>query len=169
MKESHIHDAIGEISEDLLLPVEKLRQKKRQPWVKWTAMAACIALVLCLPLTWGNMEKSTADLVNDSLRAPAEMEEAKDEHAYGSMMDAVQQAAFRATVLEIYGDSAILVEPLKGEAEEHSSDRFEIYLGDLETVPVFQKGDVVEIVYDGLVQEVYPCRITGTISVKIVE
>lgn len=169
MKESHIHDAIGEISEELLMPVEKLRQKKRQPWVKWTAVAACIALMFCLPLTWGNMEKSTANMVDDSLRAPAEMKDAMEENAYGGVMDAVQQANFRATVLEIYGDSAILVQPLKGEMEEKSSDRFEIYLGKLENVPVFQKGDVVEIVYDGLIQELYPCRITGTISVTIVE
>ena len=46
MNEQHIHDAIGEISEELIDPVARLRMKKRYPVAKWVAAAACVCLVL---------------------------------------------------------------------------------------------------------------------------
>lgn len=39
-----LHDAISRLPEDLLTPVDALRQKKRFPWKSLSALAACLCL-----------------------------------------------------------------------------------------------------------------------------
>ena len=162
MNEQHIHDAIGELSEEILAPVAKLRQKKRYPVAPWVAAAACVCLLLCLPM--GMLDKAAPESALNN--GTAEMQ--KEDLFYGATMDKANADIFQAKVLEVYEGTA-LVEPLEGEQERSSADKFHISLQHLKDLPEIQVGDVVEIVYDGLIQETYPCRITGTISVKVVE
>ena len=162
MNQQHIHDAIGELSEEILAPVAKLRQKKRYPIAPWVAAAACLCLLLCLPT--GMFDKAAPESALDN--GALEME--KEDLFYGATMDKANAAIFRAKVLEVY-DGTALVEPLEGEQERNSADQFHISLQHLKDLPEIQEGDIVEIVYDGLIQETYPCRITGTIAVKVVE
>ena len=61
MNEHQLHDAIGDISEALLAPVAKLRQKKRYPVAKWAAAAACLCLLLSLPFTWNTLNGTRAE------------------------------------------------------------------------------------------------------------
>lgn len=169
MNEFHIHHAIGEISEELIDPVAKLRQKKRDPIVKWAAMAACLCLLLTLPWGWhmfGGIEVGSTN--SESL-----MESPKEDFFDGiadnaAAADSASAAVFRAKVLEVHGSSGILVEPLAGETECSSSDRFAVSFGKLESIPQIQAGDIVEIVYDGMIQEIYPCRISGIIAIKVI-
>lgn len=41
----HIHDALSLLPDELLAPVDALRQKKRFPWKSLTALAACLCLI----------------------------------------------------------------------------------------------------------------------------
>lgn len=43
-----LHDAISLLPQDLLIPVDRLRQKKRVPWKSAAALAACLCLVVGL-------------------------------------------------------------------------------------------------------------------------
>ncbi len=62
---------------------------------------------------------------------------------------------FKATVLETE-ESSVLVEPVKGSVERSSSDKIYVYTDNADT---FKKGDLVNISYDGMIQELYPARI----------
>lgn len=170
MNAHHIHDAIGEISEELIDPVAKLRQKKRYPVAKWLAAAACVCLVLLsLPIglsAFGGTKAESAD------RAP----EMNEEYFYGGILDqeevkldgSTEVAAFRAKVLEVH-EKTVLVEPLEGEEELRSSDKIYISLRELEKTPEIRVGDILEIRYDGMIQETYPAQINGTYTIEVVE
>lgn len=172
MKEQHIHDAIGEISEELIDPVAKLRQKKRYPVVKWAAAAACFGLLLSIPFHWNTFTGTKAGSINTEFAPEMNMSNSfdglldKSEESAADMV--VNTAAFQAKVLEVH-DRYIVVEPLEGEQERSSGDRFEVFFPESQRLPMFQAGTIVNIVYDGTIQEVYPCLIVGTISIDIVE
>lgn len=173
MNEHHIHDAIGEISEELIDPVAKLRQKKRYPAVKWVAAAACICLVLLsLPLGASMRNDMKAESAGSAMDPEMNME-----NYYGAIMDQetdgasdmiVAASVFRAKVLEV-DEKCVLVEPLEGEDELRCSDKIYVSFGHLEQIPEMKVGDTLQIQYDGLIQETYPARITGTVSVKVIE
>ena len=164
MNGSQIHNTIGELSEDLIAPVAKLRMKKRHPVLKWAAVAACLCLILSLSLgrngPWLVKFESTVD-------------DALQENDYSGVADSVHTSvhasAFRAKVLEVHAGSGILVQPLKGETERNTADRFEVSFRNVEQIPQIKVGDIVEIVYDGRIQEIYPCRIPGTITIEVIE
>lgn len=167
MKESQIHDALGQLPEELLVPVEKLRAKKRYPVMKWAAAAACLCILLSLPLGWAGDIK--AESTNNG------SQEAAREPQYEAVSDSLhsesqtQAAVLRAMVLEVHDGYGIQVQPLEGEDEARSSDRIDVALSALEQVPQIQVGDIVEITYDGMIQETYPARIPGALSVRVIE
>ena len=175
MNEHLIHDAIGEISEELIDPVAKLRQKKRYPVIKWAAVAACLCLVLSLPLGLG----SKNGLKMENTTGSPEME---NENLFSGMLDRVDGAAdvtvgaadvtvgtaFRAKVLEVQ-EKSLLVTPLEGEKELLSSDKIYVSLGKLAQVPEIRVGDILMIHYDGMIQETYPAQINGTYAIDIVK
>lgn len=172
MKEEHIHDAIGEISEELIDPVAKLRQRKRYPVVKWAVAAACFCLLLSIPFNWNTFNSTKAESMNTELDMETNMS-----HRFDGLLDktedcsadiVVDTAVFRAKVLEVH-DSYILVEPLEQEQEAGSSDRFEVAFPNGEQPSRIKPGSMVEIVYDGIFQEVYPCRIPNVFSIQVVE
>ena len=80
--------------------------------------------------------------------------EGVDESAYMKK----EEESFLATVLEISVVSA-LVEPLEGEEERRSSDRIRFSVKGLEGTEA-EPGDIVEIVYDGMIMESYPAGIS---------
>ncbi len=161
MKEQRIHDAIGELPEDLLIPVEKLRQKKRYPVMKWLAVAACLCLLLSLPLGTKMMD----GMAVGSLKNQA-MENVPQENFFADVMDDAGASAFRGKVLEVY-EGYVLVEPLEGEMERNCSDKIEVSFWKLKQAPKIAVGDILEITYDSMIEETYPARITGTIRIRI--
>lgn len=168
MNESQIHDAIGELAEELIEPVAKLRRKKRYPVTGWVAAAACFCLLLTIP--WGWMSRN--GMKAESAGSPAEPE-INQENKYSGILDdagtaAVSDAIFRAKVLQVH-EKYVLVEPLEGEMELLCSDKIEVSCGTMEQLPLMAAGDTVEIIYDGLIQETYPARITGTYGIQVVE
>ena len=79
----------------------------------------------------------------------------------------LQEYSFKANVLEV-NDNHLLVEPVDGSTERNSSDKIELGLKDKTSWPVPQVGDMVNVVYDGLIQETYPARIPNPYRVEIV-
>ena len=71
-----------------------------------------------------------------------------------------ERVTFTATVLEVY-DRSVLVEPTAGSRELRSADRIDVSLSvrDNVSVPQMKAGDIVEIIYDGMIQETYPAGI----------
>lgn len=163
MNETHIHNAIGELSEDLLTPVETLRMKKRRPALQWVAAAGCLCLLLGLSLGQGGRFAVKAENTNDGMFV-----ESPQENILADSSGSTHTSVLRARVLEVH-DGYILVEPQEGAHKHHSSDRYEISLSKIKEVPQIKVGDIVEIAYDGMVQEVYPPRITGVLSIKVIE
>ena len=169
MNERHIHDAIGEISEELIDPVAKLRQKKRYPAVKWAAVAACLCLLLSLPLGWNLRNGIKAE---NAVGAP----EMNGEQLYGGLEDkvdgssgtAVAPSVFQAKVLEV-DDGCVLVEPLEGEDELRCSDRIYVFFGDLKNIPEIKVGDILQIQYDGTIRESYPAQIGPAYVIEVIE
>ena len=68
--------------------------------------------------------------------------------------------SFIATVLEI-NDSSVLVEPVEGEDELHSSDEITFSTKNLQNIEI-EVGSVVQINYTGGIMESYPARINAT-------
>ena len=170
MNEYQIHDAIGEISEELIEPVAKLRQKKRYPVAKWAAVAACLCLVLSFSLGLGSRNGLKMESTS-SMGAP----EMEMENLFSGMLDKVDGAAditvgtsFRAKVLEV-NEKSVLVEPLEGEKELLSSDKIYVSFGKLAQIPEIRVGDILQIHYDGMIQETYPAQINSTYAIDIVE
>lgn len=170
MNEFQIHDAMGDLPEELLAPVEKLRQKKRYPIMKWAAIAACLCLLLGLPLGTGMMGAMKAESANAEAKVESPQENflADMEDSIGAVTDGASVSSFRGKVLEVH-EKYVLVEPLEGENERNCSDKIEVSFWNLKQVPEIAIGDILEIVYDGMIQETYPARITGTSAIRIQE
>lgn len=168
MNEQHIHDAIGEISEELIDPVARLRMKKRYPVAKWVAAAACVCLVL-LSVPLGLSALSGGTKAESADRAP----EMNMGDAYGGIMDQASEvqaevAVFRAKVLEVH-EKTVLVEPLEGEMERNSCDKIYVSLTQLQHVPIIQPGDILQIQYNGRIMESYPGQINIAYAIEVIE
>ena len=172
MNEHQIHDAIGDISEELIDPVARLRQKKRYPAVKWLAAAACLCLLLSLPFTWNTFTATKAESMNTEFAPEANMSNRfdgmldKTENSAADMI--VNVSAFRGKVLEV-DEECVLVEPLEGEQEQLCSDKIYVSIGKLAQIPEIRVGDILQIQYDGMIQETYPAQINVTYAIEIIE
>ena len=90
----HIHDALTLLPEDLLTPVDALRQKKRVPWKSLTALAACLCLAVSLWLFF------PGGIGMDNAGSTAEHAPAAD----GVCDSASQDSFITANVIEVMGD-----------------------------------------------------------------
>ena len=86
----------------------------------------------------------------------------------GRTEEAPAEYSFQAAVLEVT-DSHLLVAPAEGTQERDCSDKIVIVLEGRPAWPMPQPGDLVEIVYDGMIQELYPARIPNPVRVEILE
>ena len=66
-------------------------------------------------------------------------------------------------------DGYFLVEPVEGSSELSSASRIEVPMKNMEPSPEPQVGDILEIEYNGQLQETYPARINNPYSIKIAE
>ena len=73
-----------------------------------------------------------------------------------------------AKVIDIH-DGYFLVEPVEGSLELSSASRIEVPVKNMEPSPEPKVGDILEIEYDGQLQETYPARINNPYSIKIAE
>ncbi len=78
------------------------------------------------------------------------------------------RATFQATILEIH-DDYYLVEPVEGSTELNSADQITVSIKGMNISPEPKVGDILEIVYDGVIAESYPAQITNVYSIRVVE
>ena len=159
MKPDVFHDAMTLLPEDLLEPVDALRQKKRFPWKSLLTTAACFCLVLGLALGY-------AQIV-----APASAENAAGDAAEMPMQEAVTQSQTKedapslVEVVEVADDHIMVVT-----AVENSSDScalrapIKILFDKLSQIPALQEGQIIEIYwetedYDSAAHSIAPYRI----------
>ncbi len=79
-----------------------------------------------------------------------------------------EKATFQATILEIH-DGYYLVEPVAGSTELNSADQITVPMTNMNPSPEPEVGDVLEIEYDGSIEESYPAQITNVHSIRVVE
>lgn len=172
MNEHQLHDAIGEISEELIDPVARLRQKKRYPVAKWAAIAACLCLLLSLPFTWNTFHAAKSESMTTQFAPESNMANRFDgilDKTEDSAEEKITEtSAFLAKVLEV-NDGCVLVEPLEGQQELLCSDKIYVAFGKLAQAPEIRVGGILRIRYDGMIQETYPAQINGTYAIEIVE
>lgn len=159
MKPEELHEAIGELPEELLAPVDALRKKKTVHWARWAALAAACLLILAVPFglpqfTGGETATAKGDL------AYSQQEVAPEYSA--------PQQSFRAEVLELH-PGTILVKPLEGEGVLRSADRIYASFSKVEDLPRIEVGDIVEITYNGMLQETYPATAVGVTGIRVVK
>ena len=79
-----------------------------------------------------------------------------------------EKATFQATILEIH-DGYYLVEPVAGSTELNSADQITVPMKNMNPSPEPEVGDVLEIEYDGSIEESYPAQTTNVHSISVVE
>lgn len=166
MKPEELIDAIGELPEDLLAPVDALRKKKQIHWIRWSALAAACLLILLVPFQLPLMRNEEAALAPKEDMVFSQEESPENEWNYGALGDA-QVESFRAEVLEV-GSGWILVKPLEGEPELRSADKIVVHLEAIKALPEITVGNTVEIFYTGGIQETYPAQISNIIQIRVV-
>ena len=77
-------------------------------------------------------------------------------------------SVLNAKLMEIC-DGYFLVEPLEGSWELSSASRIEVPMQNMESYPEPKVGDILEIEYDGQLQETYPARINTVYSICVTE
>ena len=82
-------------------------------------------------------------------------------------VDATPTNILQAKLLEIH-DGYFLVEPVEGSWELNSSSKIEVPMKNMEPSPEPQVGDILEIEYDGQLQETYPARITEVYGIRVI-
>ena len=72
------------------------------------------------------------------------------------------------TVLEIT-NGTMIVEPLEGEDELSSSDKFVISVEHMNASPEPEVGDIIEVTYNDDIEETYPARLGGVTDISVVD
>lgn len=83
-------------------------------------------------------------------------------------MNAEPTIILKAKLLEI-NNGYFLVEPVDRSWELNSADKIEIPMKNMNPTPEPLVGDILQIEYDGQIQETYPARISNPYSIRVVE
>lgn len=136
MNAEHLHDAISLLPDDLLEPVDQLRQKKHISWKSVATLAACACLVVGL---WSLFPGGMKSADNATGMVP--------EDGFGILNDSITQESAGSSFL-----SAIIVEVaqdhitvLPGQLATDIAEPITVQLDELETVPELVKGQRIKL------------------------
>ena len=163
MKREELMDAIGQLPEDMIEETARKRDKRRIYWAPLAAVAACLCVMLTIPMLPASAEKNAAAESPMEMAPESELMDSvvsNKGNAYGSA-----QAEFRATVVEVH-DNYLLVEPAEDAWERTSADRIEVTIPADADAQTFQKGDQVRITYSGVLLESYPARAQNVTGIE---
>lgn len=113
-------------------------------------MKKIIATVLCFVLALSLFGCTTKDV--QSIGTPAVPEDA---------------VTMQGTILEI-GNGEMIIEPVEGSDELTSADKYSVPMEHMDASPEPQAGYLVEITYDGSIEETYPAKLGTVYFVKVV-
>lgn len=136
MTPERLHDALALLPEDLLTPVDALRQKKRLRWQPIAALAACMCLAAglwLLPISAAN-EKGNGGIMESA--------GGRGDGFMGSVTDQVIEEssgtyALTATVTEVSEEYCI--------AQPEGTEPVTVQLGTLEQCPTLSPGQTIRI------------------------
>lgn len=140
MTPEELQDAISLLPEDLLTPVDKLRQKKRVPWKPIAAVAACLCLVMGLSLLFPGA--STAMDSGNGGAAPESGELLPEAAQSGST------AGYVLEVIRVDEDYAIVLDPPKDANACIQMSSLMLTYENLEQTPQLQSGQRIRIYYE---------------------
>ncbi len=170
MNRENLMDAIGQLPEELLAEAGEKRARKKFHWAPWAAVAACLCLLLTMPLGGGLKASNKADL-----EAPMEMAPAANgnlfDRFYGDTAQEddselkVSAEHFLAIVVEAK-KGYLLVEPLEDEWEHKAANRIEVPIPNPQDPQEFTPGDLLRIQYSGTLLESYPAQAVGVIGIE---
>ena len=156
---------------------------KKKIWILITA-AALLLIILFVPIPSGTYKdggtreytaltykivdwnRLTGDGIYDKTRIYLFPNNFKSVVSLWEMEEDKVEHSFAATILEI-NDSSVLVEPLEGEDELHSSNKITFGIDGFENIGA-EVGSIVEVTYTGGIMESYPAQINA-ISWKIAD
>lgn len=138
MKPEQLQDAITLLPEELLQPVDALRQKKRFPWKSVLATAACLCLVVGLALGYaGILAPATAE--NGAAEAP--MQEV--------ISDSTSEAPSLVEVVKVEADHILVVNANSGNSDSCALRApIKIFFAKLPQAPVVEVGQLLELYWD---------------------
>ena len=193
MKKAGImYDAITNVRESLIEEALDHRFRRRIPWTRYAALAACLAVfvsVMPLMIAIVSPKGGAGSAANSTAAAPQSPEAVQDKNhgtpgaapstsgsATGSSpaetapaepapapTEPAETAAFTAEVLDV-SDGRLWVRPLTGLA---FTDPLEVDITGVTALPELQPGDRVCITFDGIVQPAEPARIAAAEVTKI--
>lgn len=85
----------------------------------------------------------------------------------GIIRNSEKKHYLKATITEIK-DGSMLVTPVEGSPELKSSDSFSVPITKMAASPEASVGDLVEITYNGDIQETYPAGLGGIENIKVI-
>ena len=148
MNADNLHDAISLLPEELLTPVDRLRQKKRIPWGSVAALAACLCLVVGLWLFF------PGDLVAmDSANGGIELGEPAEENQYSaSVSESLSSAGnIAVTVVSIPEEENQIICRLSGAFGDAglsaAKAQITVSFENLEQIPTLKPEDTIRIYY----------------------
>ena len=171
MNGENLMDAIGWLPEEMVGDVAEKRMKRKHRWAPWGAVAACLCLLLSLPLALGGMQASNkADMEAPMEMAPIADGNLSDRYFSGTTQNGsdewkVSGEHFLAIVVEAHGHY-LLVEPLEDEWEHSSAKRIEVPIPNPQDPQEFTPGDLLRIYYSGTLRESYPAQAVGVIGIE---
>lgn len=141
MKAESLHDAISLLPEELLTPVDRLRQKKRVPWKSLAAVAACLCLVVGLwLLNPGNMV--AMDSANSGAGAPERGDLVTESAQSGST------AGYVVEVIRVDEGYAIVLDPPEDPTACIQMSSLMLTYENLEEIPQLQPGQTIRIYFE---------------------
>lgn len=170
MNRETLMDAIGKLPEDMIAAAAEKRTKKKYRWIPLGAVAACLCLLLSLPLMMGGMKASNkADMEAPMEMLPADMELFQD-HSYAGSANGSDELKtstehFLATVVEVH-KGYLLVAPLEDEWEHSASNRIHVPIPNPQDPQEFTPGDLLRIYYSGTLLESYPVQAVDVRSIE---
>lgn len=147
MNAEQLHDAISLLPEDLLEPVDRLRQKKQIPWRSVTALAACACLIVGLWFFFPGDQKAADNC--GAVKEPVD--------SYSGLLDSVEESMTEtyllATVLEVAQDHITVLPDgqLTG-----STQPLTVKLDKLENTPSLENGQQIKLYFEKLPENDQP-------------
>ena len=139
-----LHDALSLLPQDLLIPVDRLRQKKRVHWKSVAALAACLCLVVGL---WFLNPQSK--VATDSANGKGEMPEYEpmETHQFSTTASGIAVKVLRAE------ENHLVVAPKQPEklSDENISlqlPSLQLTFENLEQIPQVQAGQTIRIYFE---------------------
>ena len=150
MNAENLQDAISLLPEEMVADVDRLRQRKPNPWKGVIAAAACICLLTSLwVLQNGGIKAESGSAAPDTYYSDgAGMESAESNSQIAPMMV--------ATVVEVQEDRIIV---LPGETLTSIAQPMTVMLTELEEIPRLTKNQRIRIYYKESTNPLIPYKI----------